>query len=91
MQKREIIIAGNWKMNTSPSEGIGLATRVAETARDTNGVRVVICPPATHLMGISQILASHYADPQRPRLELGDKISIGQRRGHLPAKSLRRC
>ena len=47
---RKNIVAGNWKMNTTVSEGVKLATEVNEAV---NGVdlkcEVVICVPFTHL------------------------------------------
>lgn len=47
---RKNIVAGNWKMNTTVSEGVKLATEVNEAF---NGVdakcEVVICVPFTHL------------------------------------------
>lgn len=47
---RKNIVAGNWKMNTTVSEGVKLATEVNEAL---NGVdakcEVVICVPFTHL------------------------------------------
>jgi len=49
---REIIVAGNWKMNTTPWEGAMLARRVVELITGGNGhsrVTIVIFPPFTHL------------------------------------------
>ena len=47
---RKKIVAGNWKMNTTVSEGVKLATEVNEAL---NGVdakcEVIICVPFTHL------------------------------------------
>ncbi|MFN3822274.1 MAG: triose-phosphate isomerase [bacterium] len=54
--EREMIIAGNWKMHTTPSEGAILARQVAEAVESINGVRVVIFPPATHLLPIVNIV-----------------------------------
>ncbi|MBT3233731.1 MAG: triose-phosphate isomerase [Calditrichaeota bacterium] len=53
---REKIIAGNWKMNTLPSEGIELAKNLSNLVAGINDVTVVVCPPATHLVAISQTL-----------------------------------
>ena len=49
---REIIVAGNWKMNTTPWEGAMLARRVVELIAGGNGhtrVIVLLFPPFTHL------------------------------------------
>lgn len=53
---REIIIAGNWKMNTIPADGIELARNISNLAAGLAGVTVVICPPATHLVTIEKTL-----------------------------------
>ena len=53
---REIIIAGNWKMNTVPADGIELARNLSNLVAGVNGVTVVICPPATHLAAIAETL-----------------------------------
>ncbi|MFH0765944.1 MAG: triose-phosphate isomerase [Calditrichota bacterium] len=59
---REIVIAGNWKMNTTPEEGVALAKSLIESLRRTPGVTVVICPPATHLGVIGGQLKSSSAE-----------------------------
>ncbi len=52
---RELVIAGNWKMNTLPSEGVELAKSVVNlTSKSSSNVIVVLCPPATHLKDIVQ-------------------------------------
>ena len=53
---RERIIAGNWKMNSSLFEGVKLARSVVEAVRGIEGVTVVICPPATHLVTIGKVI-----------------------------------
>ena len=68
---REIIIAGNWKMNTTPSEGLGLAREVTKNVEGIEGVTVVICPPATHLVGINQLLKASVAGSKCKPVELG--------------------
>ncbi len=47
---RNKIVAGNWKMNTTPAQGVELAKGVAAGARNLgDGVQLIICPPFTHL------------------------------------------
>ncbi len=41
---RNVCIAGNWKMNMSPSEGAAFAKALAEAVKDAS-VRVVVAPP----------------------------------------------
>ena len=52
---RTPVIAGNWKMNTTPAEGKSLAAGVAKGAAAHRGVEVIICPPFT---GIAAALES---------------------------------
>ena len=47
---RKNIVAGNWKMNTTLNEGVGLAKDVNEALKNvTPKCDVVICVPFTHL------------------------------------------
>ncbi|HEY0325995.1 MAG TPA: triose-phosphate isomerase [Allosphingosinicella sp.] len=46
MHVRRKLVAGNWKMNGS-LDGLNEVIAVAEAARETPGVDVVICPPFT--------------------------------------------
>lgn len=50
-----MIIAGNWKMNTSLEEGKILAQEIIKIDLPEN-VEVVIAPPCTHLDRLSQVL-----------------------------------
>ena len=50
---RRKIVAGNWKMNTTPAEGINLVNGIAELKKDIcECVELIVCPPFTHLCGI---------------------------------------
>lgn len=47
---RKKIVAGNWKMNTTPAEGVELVKNVAAGRKDVPAdVVVVVAPPFTHL------------------------------------------
>ncbi len=52
----QTLIAGNWKMNTTPSEAVVLAGEVRDGLDAPGGVEVVLCPPAISLVGVSQAL-----------------------------------
>jgi len=54
---REIIVAGNWKMNTTPVEGLALVKQLAGSVSGAQTVKIVVCPPATHLAPIVEALA----------------------------------
>ncbi len=56
---RKLIVAGNWKMNTSVAEGVELAKKVSEYTVSKNlpaQKQVVIAPPFTHLAPIAQVI-----------------------------------
>ena len=52
------MVAGNWKMNTTPTEGRALAEGVIAAA-GTPGTKVVFGVPAIQLMQIKDIVAKH--------------------------------
>lgn len=52
---RQHIVAGNWKMHTTPAEGFALAKDViAQSAQAPNNVELIICPPFTHLSDVAK-------------------------------------
>ena len=48
MTNRRVVIAGNWKMNTSKNEGISLIRNILSNAIPTE-VDIILCPPFIHL------------------------------------------
>jgi len=52
---RKNIVAGNWKMNTLPEEGLELALSLIEQYKNEN-VQLIIAPPFTHLWEVSKVL-----------------------------------
>lgn len=52
---RKTLIAGNWKMNKSPSEGVEFVKELKNRNLNTD-VEVLICPPFTHLALFSELL-----------------------------------
>ncbi len=54
---RNRMIAGNWKMNKTYSEGVVLAQGLADELKDGTGdVDVVVCPPTVDLKGVSEVI-----------------------------------
>jgi triosephosphate isomerase len=53
---RPVIVAGNWKMNTTPLDAALLANDIA-AATDVEGVTRVICPPVISLEAVVRALA----------------------------------
>ena len=55
---RKKIVAGNWKMNTTPCEGVELAKGVAAGRGEVcDSVNLIVCPPFTHLSSVIESLA----------------------------------
>jgi triosephosphate isomerase len=57
---RDVIVAGNWKMHTTPADAGELARTIAARTRETGVIRV-ICPPFVCLAAVRDALA--VADP----------------------------
>lgn len=54
---RKKIVAGNWKMNTTLNEGVGLAKDVNDALKNvTPKCDVIIAVPFTHLAPVSQVI-----------------------------------
>jgi triosephosphate isomerase len=51
---RRKIVAGNWKMHTTPEEGLSLARQIMETAHANEHREVIFFPPFVHLPAIQQ-------------------------------------
>jgi len=58
---RDVIVAANWKMHTTPADAGDLAVTIAARTR-VAGVTRVICPPFVCLAGVRDALAT--ADPE---------------------------
>ncbi|MDE2223083.1 MAG: triose-phosphate isomerase [Candidatus Omnitrophica bacterium] len=53
---RKPIIAGNWKLNKTPHEAIGLINELKRELVDVEGVDMVVCPPFTALADAADAL-----------------------------------
>jgi triosephosphate isomerase len=58
---REVVVAANWKMHTTPADAGDLARTIASRTREA-GVTRVICPPYVCLAAVGAALAD--ADPE---------------------------
>jgi triosephosphate isomerase (TIM) len=54
---RQLIIAGNWKMNKNIGESIDLANSIKRSLYDIEGIKIVICPPYTSLGDVREVLS----------------------------------
>ncbi len=56
MTIRKPLIAGNWKMNTTPQEGVALSQSICRIVDDADEVDVVLCPPFTSLIAVYSVV-----------------------------------
>jgi len=56
MSSRKKLIAGNWKMNKTPADGVTLATDLVAAIGKQSDVDVVVCPPFTALESVGKAL-----------------------------------
>ena len=54
---RQKIVAGNWKMNTTPAEGEALAKAVVAASSEVKDVTLILGVPFTHLCPVSKAIA----------------------------------
>ena len=55
-KERKLIIAGNWKMNKTVAEALGLVTGLKIELANVKEVDIVICPPFTALGEVSKAI-----------------------------------
>jgi triosephosphate isomerase len=53
---RRKFIAGNWKMNTTRTEAVALASAVAAKIGSSSAVDVAVCPPSVYLEAVGQAI-----------------------------------
>ncbi len=53
---RHVIVAGNWKMNTTPADAAELARTIATRTRESGVIRV-LCPPFVCLAAVGEALS----------------------------------
>lgn len=71
---RRKIVAGNWKMNKTPSEAKVLAAEIKSAlGNEQCPVEVVVCPPFVDIPAVNEILA-------------GSQIGVGAQNMHFEAK-----
>ena len=70
---RKIVIAGNWKMNMTPSEGADFINGLKESVKDKNNCEIVVCVPDIDIAAISAALK-------------GSNIKLGAQNAHWELK-----
>ena len=67
--KRKTVIAGNWKMNMTPSEGVAFVNELKELVKDKNNCEIVVCVPDVDIAAVSEALK-------------GSNIKLGAQNAH---------
>ena len=63
-----LLVAGNWKMNTTVSEAAALAAGVRDGAAMVSGVELVLCPPAVSLVTVGDAKPRYRREtPEKPK------------------------
>jgi len=71
---RKILIAGNWKMNLGPSEGVELVTGLLDRAAGWPDIDVLVCPPFVTIPAVAERVAG-------TRIQLGGQNMSAQDSG----------
>ncbi len=72
-RNKRMVIAGNWKMNLTPSEARVIAAEIHEETKGKRACDIVVCVPAVDIHGVSKELA-------------GTSIKIGAQNVHFEKK-----
>src|SRR5262245_13948675 len=56
MAFRKKLIAGNWKMNKTPTDGVALVKEIVAAVTKVTDVDIVVCPPFTALDAVGKAL-----------------------------------
>lgn len=70
---RKTVIAGNWKMNMTPSEGVAFINELKEKVKDKNNCEIVVCVPDIDIAAISAAIQ-------------GSDIKLGAQNAHWELK-----
>lgn len=76
MSERMPIVAGNWKMNTTPRQGAALVQDLVWDLEEVGGVEVVVCPPFTGLYAVSVVISN-----EKTGIELGAQDMFWEEKG----------
>ena len=71
--KRKTVIAGNWKMNMTPSEGVKFVNELKESVKNKNNCEIVVCVPDVDIAAVSAALK-------------GSNIKLGAQNAHWELK-----
>ena len=80
---RRKIVAGNWKMNMTPSQAVELCNTLKDLVK-SDDVDVVYCVPAIDIVPVVEAVKAQ-------TLKLAQRTCTSKKRVLTPAKSLQTC
>lgn len=67
--KRKVVIAGNWKMNMTPSQGVAFVNELKTMVSGMDGCEIVVCVPDVDIAAVSEAVK-------------GSNIKLGAQNAH---------
>ena len=80
---RRKVIAGNWKMNMTPSQAVKLVTELRPNVNNPD-VDVVFCVPSIDIVPVVEAVKGS-------NIHIGQRMYIIRRKEHLPVNYRQRC
>ncbi|MCK5458202.1 MAG: triose-phosphate isomerase, partial [Melioribacteraceae bacterium] len=53
---REIVVAGNWKMNKDLNESVALISEIKNLLDEVSNIKMIVCPPYTSLETVNALV-----------------------------------
>ena len=78
---RDLLIAGNWKMNASTAASETLVSGIAAGHPGGKGVQLLVCPPFPYLAAVAGMVDTH--DLEQAGLQHRERARVaGRNEGH---------
>ncbi len=85
---RKAVIAGNWKMNMTPSEALKLVSELIPAVQGKNGCEIVVCVP---FVDIPAVVAAANGTPVKVGAQNVHFMESGAYTGEISASMLKEC
>ena len=87
-KKRKTVIAGNWKMNMTPSEAKELVKEIYANVKGKKGCEIVVCVPAIDIPAVAQAVKGTVIKLGAQNVHFAEK---GAYTGEISANMLKDC
>lgn len=81
---RRAVIAGNWKMNNTPSETVDTIKKIADLTSGKNDCDIVLCVPFVDIQAA-------VSAAKGTNIKIGDKMYILKKRVRIREKYQQKC